>query len=98
MQQTEHSSKKAGRTRKLRVKDEFFLTLVRLRLGLTVWDLAFRFKISRSTVSSVENTWIPFLAKELVHFITWPTQEQNQQSFPKFFENYLNTIGIIDCT
>ena len=73
MQQTEHSSKKAGRKRKFCVKGEFFLTLVRLRLGLTVWDLAFRFKISQSTVSSVVNTWIPFLAKEFACFITWPT-------------------------
>ena len=90
--------KRNGKKRKLSTRDEFFLTLVRLRLGLTEWDLAYRFKVSQSTISSTLSTWIPFLARELAPFIAWPTQEQNKQCYPKCFSKYPNTIGIIDCT
>lgn len=65
---------------------------------MTEWDLAFRFKVSQSTISSTLSTWIPFLARELEPFIAWPTQEQNKQCYPKCFSKYPNTIGIIDCT
>ena len=47
---------KCGPSRKLSLENEFFLTLVRLRLGLTSSDLACRFKVSQSTVSIICNT------------------------------------------
>lgn len=87
-----------GPKRKLGLEDEFFLTLVRLRLGLTEVDLACRFKIAQSTVSILLRTWIPFLAKEFQVFIHWPSKDQARKSLPKCFEKYPNTIGIIDCT
>ena len=46
-------------------KDEFLLTLMKLRLGSTSADLAQRFGIGTTTVSNVFTTWITILSKEL---------------------------------
>ena len=50
-----------GRHRTLCPIDEFFLIMIRLRLGLLERDLAYRFGISQSTVSRILITWINFL-------------------------------------
>ncbi len=47
--------------RALSPENEFFLVLIRLRLGLMEQDLADRFEISQSTVSRIIITWINFL-------------------------------------
>ena len=44
--------------RKLSQKDEFFLTLMRLRLGLLNEDIADRFGISPTLSSRIFTTWI----------------------------------------
>ena len=89
---------RTGPKRKLSLENEFFLTLVRLRLGLTEIDIGCRFKISQSTVSTILRTWIPFLAKEFEVFIRWPSKEEAKNSLPNCFANYKATIGVIDCT
>ena len=60
---TDESSMKSntGRKRILPPMEEFFLVLVRLRLGLLEEDLAYRFGVSQSTVSRIIITWINFL-------------------------------------
>ena len=50
-----------GRHRTLCPIDEFFLVMIRLRLGLLEKDLAYRFGMSQSTVSRILITWINFL-------------------------------------
>ena len=64
--------KKFGPKRKLRIRDELVLVLMKLRLGLTNEFLATIFSISVTTCSQIFNTWIPFLAKELKPLIFWP--------------------------
>ena len=44
--------------RKLSIEQEILLCMMRLRLGLLVDDLAFRFKISSSLTSCIFTTWI----------------------------------------
>ena len=59
----------ASRGHKLDIEDEFLLFMMRLRLGLSVIDLFFRFSISEGTVTSISNhvpasiitTWLTFL-------------------------------------
>ena len=71
--------------------------MIKLRLGLTDSDLAYRFSVSRSTVSVILNTWLSFLANQFTSFICWPSREENKNAFPKCLQNFPNTIGIIEC-
>ena len=93
----ESEGKKRGPKRLLSGEEEMFLTLVRIRLGLLEEDLAHRFKMSQSSVSTITSTWCTFLARESI-FIYWPTQEENQNYLPKCFSKWKNTIVILDCT
>ena len=58
---SDKNSRSKGRHRTLCPIDEFFLVMIRLRLGLLEKDLAYRFGISQSTVSRILITWINFL-------------------------------------
>ncbi|KAL1467228.1 hypothetical protein MTO96_042316, partial [Rhipicephalus appendiculatus] len=51
----------AGRPHLLPAREQLFLVLVRLRLGLFEKDLAYRFQISLPTVSRLCTTWISFM-------------------------------------
>ena len=69
----EHSNK--GRPRSLPPMEEFFLTLVRLRLGLLEQDIAYRFGISQSTVSRIFTSWINFMHIQFQQIPLWPPRE-----------------------
>ncbi|KAM7430634.1 hypothetical protein ABFA07_018677 [Porites harrisoni] len=94
------SPKKFGPNRALSQKDEFLLTLMKLRLGSTNADLAQRFGISRSTVSTIFNTWVKILANELKCLIYNPSMEVVKKTLPKKFKKpgYCKVRHIIDCT
>ena len=47
-----------GRLRSSRLIDELFMVLMRLRLGVLLEDLAFRFCVSTTTCSEIFNKWI----------------------------------------
>ena len=81
---------------KLPTKDEFFLVLVRLRLGLLEMDLAYRFEVSQSYVSAVLNTWIPFLRAQLQNLLRWSQTTVGPKN--GVFEHFPNAIAAIDCT
>lgn len=74
------------------------MTLVRIRQGLSVEDLAFRMKVSQSTVSRILPTWYAFLSKELSPLIYWPTRAENNSSYPDCFKDHPNVKAVIDCT
>ena len=61
-----------GPERKLRLEQEFSLTLMKLRLALLTIDLGFRFHASATTVRSIFITWIKLMSKELSVLIVWP--------------------------
>ena len=93
------STKKNRRHRSLPPIEECFLTLVRLRVGLTEQDIAYRFNLSQSTVSRIIITWINFMYLELKKIPIWPPKEVVQANMPKSFrEKYPRTRVIIDAT
>ena len=47
--------------------NEFLMTLCRLRCGLLELDLAFRFKMSQSTVSCILTMWINYTEQQTLH-------------------------------
>ena len=67
---------KPGPSRQLLLIDEFFLVMMRLRLGLLESDLAERFSIYQQQVSRIIGRWLPCLARALKKWIYIPTKEQ----------------------
>ena len=96
--QTSKNKKKSGKKPSLSIENCLSLTLIRLRVGLTETDLAFRFQVSQSLISRILATWISFLSQELSPLIYRPRKEDALQYYPKCFKGYKNVIGIIDCT
>lgn len=90
---------KKGRPRSLRLIDEFFMVLLRLRLGLLLEDLSFRFKVSKATCSNIVNEWISYLSIKFRSLTPWPSRTKVQATMPgKFKKRYPNCRVIIDCT
>ena len=77
-------SNKARCQRLLPLKNEFFLTLCRLRCGLMEVDLAYRFHISQTTVSRICIAWINFLhvlqIKRNTHMVITSTSKKPDAS------------------
>ena len=82
---------------KLDPLNQYFLTLVKLRLNLRVKDIAFRFGISIGLVSKYFTTWICFMYHHLKEINWSPSAEQVVATLPiAFKERYPSTFGIID--
>jgi hypothetical protein len=94
----EHNTQKPGPKRKLCLEDELLLTLMKLRLNLTLDFIASLFQVSPALVSTVISTWISLLALELKPLIHWPSPEQLTQYYPECFHQYGKVCAIIDCT
>ena len=89
----------AGRPRKLEPRNEFFLFLCRLRVGLLETDLAHRFNISIASVSIIFVSWTNFVYLRLGSLDIWPTREMIDKTMPvSFREKYPTTRVIIDAT
>ena len=73
-------SRKAKTTRRRKTKlsplNQPFLTLVKLRLNLSVKDLAYRFGISTGLVSRYVTTWICFMYHQLKEIDWMPSTSQ----------------------
>ena len=78
---------------------EMVLTLMRLRLNLTMNNFSYRFNISRSTTSSVVLKWTNVIFVRLRPLIMWPGREEIISTTPISFRQYLKTkvAVIIDC-
>lgn len=86
---------KHGPKRSLTPEQEFFLVLVRLRLGL-LEDTAVRAGMS---VSRIIITWIDFLHARLRSYPIWPSKSSTEKTMPASFkEMYPSTRVITDCT
>lgn len=95
----ETDGKSKGRPRSLLPLEEFFLVLVRLRLGLLEQDLADRFEISCATVSRIFTTWINFLYFKFKELPLWPRQDVVRNNMPKAFKSkYFFARVILDAT
>ena len=90
---------KPGPSRKITLEQEFLMVMMRLRLGLLIEDLAFRFCVSSGKVSQITITWIKLLAKELSVLIIWPSRSRIRSTLPDCFRRlYPKVRTIIDCT
>ena len=91
--------KKPGPERKLSLYEEYLLTLMRLRLGVTTQFLGDLFGVSDTTVSSIFITWITFMYFKLKVLLVFPSREKVNELMPASFKlKYPRTRIIIDCT
>lgn len=72
---------------------------MKLKLNLHNYDIASRFKISKTTVSDILNRSIPVIADKLKVLIHWPEKEDIMRNLPNVFKlKYKNVRSIIGCT
>ncbi|KAK0132475.1 hypothetical protein N1851_032653 [Merluccius polli] len=90
---------------KLTVEDHLLIILMKLRLGLCNTDLAYRFQVSKTTISNILRSWVPaislgypamaFILKSL---IKWPSKGAVLKNMPKIIKcNFKRCRCIIDC-
>ena len=80
-------------------QDQMLMVLMKLRLGLKDTDIAYRFKINRTTISRIMRAWIPKMALVLKQTIKWPSRMAVRQHLPQCFKNkFKRCVAIIDCT
>ncbi len=84
------------RERALQLIDEFFLVMVRLRLGVLEMDLGHRFNVGVDNISWIFVTWTSFLDSQLRPLITWPSRSTIQNLMPPQCKKLYRCI--IDCT
>ena len=96
--QSQLNSAKSGPKRKLALIDEFFLVLVRLKVGLFLGDLSDRFCISTGLLSKIFTTWINFLYLKLRLLFPFRSHTLIRKQMPKQFKAYPTTRVIIDGT
>jgi len=88
-----------GRKRALMtLKDEFIMTLVRIRQGFDMQHLADLFGISKSHVCRIFSAWVIFLHARFKMLLVWPSQVIVRSNLPASFKQYPKTRCIIDCT
>ncbi|CAG2229233.1 unnamed protein product [Mytilus edulis] len=65
--------------------EKLMLVLMKLRLNLPIQDLAYRFEVSKSTVSRIFNSVIHVLYGRMKDFIFWLDGKQLQLTMPMEF-------------
>lgn len=71
------------------------MVVVRLRLGLTLTDLALRFGVSESTISRIFTTWINFLYFHLKDLCQMP-EYCEELGKPEQFEVRLSMVHLAE--
>lgn len=90
---------KCGRSQKLPLLEQFFVTLVRLRMAFPELDLANRSAVSQSTVSHITMTWINLLYHNFKAIERFPSWDVVNKYMPEAFkQHYPSTRAIIDAT
>lgn len=93
-----NGKKKPGLKRRLTALEEFWMVLVRLKVGLFVRDLSDRFGISPGHFSKIFSTWVNFLCLEFMQLFPFAAQSDVFANMPLQFSQYPKTRVIIDCT
>uniref|UniRef100_A0A1X7U460 DDE Tnp4 domain-containing protein n=1 Tax=Amphimedon queenslandica TaxID=400682 RepID=A0A1X7U460_AMPQE len=72
--------------------EEFFVTLVKLGLGVPHMDLASSMDVGEGCISTIFSRWINVMSVEFKCLISWPDKETLLHNLPKSFrKHYSNT-------
>ena len=92
-----HGKERIPTSQTLSHMDQFFLVLVRLRLGLLVRDLAQRFSISTTSVNRYFTAWINYMYLRLGSINIWPSKQYITSTMPESMKDkYPNLEWRID--
>ena len=97
---TNPSHGKQKPSKKLSVKEQLFVTLVRLKRGFDIQTIAYIYNVSETFVRKVFTTWIQFLFH---HFkdhqdMFFPDRQTMKPLLPKVFKYFKNVRCSVDCT
>ena len=83
----------------LSVEDQFFMTLIKLRLHKTNFELSRMFGVMEATVTNVFVTWVNFMYAEWKEIEWWPSRDCVRYFAPSSFKDqFPNTRVIVDGT
>lgn len=83
----------------LKPVDQFFLTLVKLRLATDDFELSVLFDVREKEVAKIFICWVNFLYYQLSEINFWPSRQVVQETMPLNFKKlFPNTRVIIDAT
>ena len=93
-------AQKPGPQRKLTPKNEFLLSMMKIKTGLHMEILGDLFGLSKSQVSRTCFTWWRFLAREIGSLVYNPEKHAIMKCRPKAFDHplYRDVRHIVDCT
>uniref|UniRef100_A0A8D8UX58 THAP-type domain-containing protein n=1 Tax=Cacopsylla melanoneura TaxID=428564 RepID=A0A8D8UX58_9HEMI len=84
----------------LPAEDQLLCTLVKLRLDLQLFDLAYRFKVSQTTIQNIVVTYLSILHEVL--FLGCmdpvPSRRKNSIGLPPCFASVPNARMVLECT
>ncbi|KAJ8306775.1 hypothetical protein KUTeg_015671, partial [Tegillarca granosa] len=84
---------------KFPLSEQVFLYLCRLRNGLSIKDLAFRFNIKVQTVSTVINSIAKYMYARLGSLSYWPTRKVLIENMTEAYRiDFPTCLAILDCT
>lgn len=78
--------------------DQFLATMMRLKVGLYVQDMAERIGVSVGAFSQYLTTWVCLLYKELKELNPFPSRDVIQRNMLSCFKSFPNLRVILDCT
>lgn len=78
---------------------EFLIALIRLRLNLSLQDLAFRLNVPVPTINRIFDSWVHVMRIRLRFSIKWREREELQATIPVVFQRNFGKKAsvIIDC-
>ena len=83
----------------MKLSEQLFLVLCRLRNGLHIKDLACRFNIKQQSVSLIFNSVIHYMYLKLGSLSYWPHRDVIIDDMPKQYRDEFPTyLAIIECT
>ena len=86
-------------SQRLSVEGQLLLVLMKLRLGISNKDIAYRFDLPICSVSRILRICIPVLSAVLKPLIRWPSKEAVQANMPAVFKRKFRKCRcVIDCT
>lgn len=75
--------------------DKFFVTLVKLRLGVQHMDLAYRMDVGEGCISTMFSRWINVMSVKFQCLIAWPDKETLLHNMPKSFRKHYSNVRCI---